>query len=132
MVKNLPAMQETPGSILGSGRAPGEGNGFKGSQRVRHNWMTYTFTHSNILAWRIPCTKEPGSLHSTGSKRVRYDWATNTQRYPDKEPDSFIISLVTITKFRTDIKHNKIMLLSVQQRFGVYICVPCNSKQPTF
>ena len=27
MVKNLPAMQEGPGSILGSGRSPGEGNG---------------------------------------------------------------------------------------------------------
>ena len=27
MVKNLPAMQEDPGSILGWGRAPGEGNG---------------------------------------------------------------------------------------------------------
>ena len=28
MVKNLPAMQETPGLILGSGRFPGEGNGY--------------------------------------------------------------------------------------------------------
>ena len=27
MVKNLPAMQETPGLISGSGRSPGEGNG---------------------------------------------------------------------------------------------------------
>ena len=26
-VKNLPAMQETQGSILGVGRSPGEGNG---------------------------------------------------------------------------------------------------------
>ena len=62
----------------------------------------------------------------------RDDWATNTQRYPEKEPDSFIISLVTITKSMTDLKHNKIMLLSVQQSFRVYICVSCNSKQPTF
>ena len=37
MVKNLPAMQETPGSMLGSGGPPGEGNGFMGSQRVRHD-----------------------------------------------------------------------------------------------
>ena len=27
-VKNLPAMQETQGSIPGSGRCPGEGNGY--------------------------------------------------------------------------------------------------------
>ena len=27
MVKDLPAMQETPGSVPGSGRSPGEGNG---------------------------------------------------------------------------------------------------------
>ena len=27
-VKNLPVMQETPGSIPGLGRSPGEGNGY--------------------------------------------------------------------------------------------------------
>ena len=25
-------------------------------------------THSNILAWRIPWTEEPGGLESTGSQ----------------------------------------------------------------
>ena len=34
------------GSIAGSGRSPGEGNG----------------THSSILSWRIPWTEEPGGL----------------------------------------------------------------------
>ena len=29
-------------------------------------------THSNILAWRIPWTEEPGGLQSLGSQRVRY------------------------------------------------------------
>ena len=33
-------------------------------------------THSDILPWRIPWTKEPGELRSTGSKRVRRDWVT--------------------------------------------------------
>ena len=28
-------------------------------------------THSNILAWEIPWTEEPGRLQSVGSKRVR-------------------------------------------------------------
>ena len=30
-------------------------------------------THSNILAWRIPWTEEPGGLQSMGSKRVGHD-----------------------------------------------------------
>ena len=30
-------------------------------------------THSNILAWRIPRTEEPGWLESMGSQRVRHD-----------------------------------------------------------
>ena len=25
-------------------------------------------THSSILAWKIPCTEEPGGLQSTGSQ----------------------------------------------------------------
>ena len=37
-----------------------------------------TATHSNILAWGIPWTQEPGGLQSVGSQRVRHNWATNT------------------------------------------------------
>ena len=33
--------------------------------------------HSNILAWKIPWTEEPGGLQSMGSQRVRHDWATS-------------------------------------------------------
>ena len=32
-------------------------------------------THSSILAWRIPCTEEPGGLLSTDSQRVGQDWS---------------------------------------------------------
>ena len=31
-------------------------------------------THSSVLAWRIPGTREPGGL-SMGSHRVRHDWS---------------------------------------------------------
>ena len=48
MVKNLPAMQETPGLIPGLGRSPGE----------------EMATHSSILAWRTPWTEESGGLQS--------------------------------------------------------------------
>jgi len=29
--------------------------------------------HSSILAWRIPCTEEPGGLQFLGSQRGRHD-----------------------------------------------------------
>ena len=57
MVKKLPAMQETQVQPMGW-EDPLE----KGMA-----------THSNILAWRIPWTEEPGVLESIGSQRVRYD-----------------------------------------------------------
>ena len=56
-VKNLPAMQETQVRFLGQedplekGMAP----------------------HSNILAWRISWTEEPGGLQSMGWQRVKHD-----------------------------------------------------------
>ena len=38
-------------------------------------------THSNILAWKIPWTEEPGRLQSLGSQRVRHDWVTHTHTH---------------------------------------------------
>ena len=55
VVKNPPAMQETQVQPLGQ-EDPLE----KGMA-----------SHSNILAWRIPWTKEPGGLQSMGSQRVK-------------------------------------------------------------
>ena len=63
MVKNLPANAGDTGvlgSIPGSGRSPGEGNG---------NPLRYS-------CLRIPWTEQPGGLQSTGVTRVRHDWAT--------------------------------------------------------
>ena len=42
-----------------------------GSQRLGHNWATFTLAkemanHSSILAWKIPWTEEPGRLQSMG------------------------------------------------------------------
>ena len=37
-------------------------------------------THSNILAWRIPWTEEPGGLQSMGLQRVRCDLAIKQQQ----------------------------------------------------
>ena len=53
--------------------------------RTRLSYFTFTFhfhalekemaTHSSVLAWRIPGTREPGGLQSMGSHRVRHDWS---------------------------------------------------------
>ena len=32
-------------------------------------------THSSILAWRIPCTENPGGLQSIGLHRIRHYWS---------------------------------------------------------
>ena len=57
MVKNLPAMQKTQVRSLGR-EDPLE----KGMA-----------THSSILAWRIPWTKEPSGLQFMASQRVGHD-----------------------------------------------------------
>ena len=55
--KNLPSMQET------QVQSPGQ-------EDPLEKGMT---THSNVLAWRIPWTMEPGGLQFVGSQRVRHD-----------------------------------------------------------
>ena len=57
MVKNVPAVQDTGVQLLG----------WKDPLEEK------MATHSNILAWRIPRTEEPGSLQFIGSQRVRHD-----------------------------------------------------------
>ena len=57
MVKNPPAMQETWGQSLGQ-EDPLE----KGMA-----------TRSNILAWRIPWTEEPGRLQSMELQRIGHN-----------------------------------------------------------
>ena len=60
LVKNLPAMQDTRVWSLG----------------WEDSLEKEMATHSSILAWRIPCTEEPGMLQFMGSQRVRHDLAT--------------------------------------------------------
>jgi len=57
MVKNLSAMQETQVRFLGHEGPPEKGMA----------------THSSILAWKIPWTKEPGGLQFIGLQRDRQD-----------------------------------------------------------
>ena len=58
-VKNLPAVQETQVQSLD-----------------REDPLEKEMeTHSNILAWKIPWTEEPGRLQSMRLQRVRHNWA---------------------------------------------------------
>ena len=57
LVKNLLAMQETLVRFLGQ-------------EDPLEKEMS---THSSILAWRTPWTKEPGRLQSVGLQRVGHD-----------------------------------------------------------
>ena len=56
-VKNLPAVQETQVQSLG----------------WEDPLKKEMATHSSILAWKIPWTKEPAGLQSMGLQRVRHD-----------------------------------------------------------
>ena len=60
MVKTLSAMQEFQERWVQS----------LGQEYLLEEGMA---THSSILAWRIPCTEEPGGLQSIGSQRIGHD-----------------------------------------------------------
>ena len=57
MVKNLPVVRETWVRSLGW------------EDPLKEEMAT----HSDILAWKIPWTEEPGGLQSTGLQRVEHD-----------------------------------------------------------
>ena len=54
-----------------------------------------TATHSNILAWEIPWTEEPGGLQSMGSQRVGRDLVTKQLAAFKSESVQFSRSLVS-------------------------------------
>ena len=98
LVNNPPAMQKTLVRFLGWEDPAGEGMGYP----LQYSWTSLggsdgkestcnegdlgwedplekgMATHSNILAWRIPWTEEPGSLWSMGLQRVGHNWVTCT------------------------------------------------------
>ncbi|MGO7457745.1 hypothetical protein ACCS81_38350 [Rhizobium ruizarguesonis] len=50
-------------------------------------------THSNILAWEIPQTEEPGRLQSTGSQRIKED-TEEVKSYHDLVKSDFGVVIV--------------------------------------
>ena len=71
-VKNAPAVQET--------QVP--------SLRREDSLEKEMATHTNILAWRIPWTEEPGRLQSMRLQRVRHDWGIKQTQLINIEANS--------------------------------------------
>ena len=71
-VKNLPANAGDAGSIPGSRRSPGEGNG-------------------NPLQYSCLRLEELGGLQSTGSQRVEHAWARSSLQHQHRKPTLCII-----------------------------------------
>ena len=69
VVKNPPA---SAGDVREVGLIPGLGRSLSHSSIL-------VATHSNILAWRIPWTEEPGRLQSMGWQRVGHNWSNLAQ-----------------------------------------------------
>ena len=92
--KNLPAMQEIWVRSLGR-EDPLE-------KRVA--------IHSNIFAWRIPWTEEPGRLQFKVSQRVGNNWATNT------------------TNMRVSSVVQKIIIYTKLSKYFFRIYIPSDSK----
>ena len=60
MVKSLPTMQEMQDTWVQS---------LSREDPLEEEMAT----HSSILAWKIPCTEEPGGLQTMVSRRARYN-----------------------------------------------------------
>ena len=53
-------------------------------------------THSCTLAWRIPCTEEPGVLWSIGLQRVEHDWSNSTHAIMTHSGGFFGLTLASL------------------------------------
>ena len=86
-------------SIPGSGRSPGEGNGYP----------------LCTLAWKIPWTEEPGRLRSMGLQRVGCDWATSLS-LSSKDKKHICFTLI----------HNNLFFFKGKDFFFFFFFTTCN------
>ena len=65
-------------------------------------------THSSILAWKIPCTEEPGGLQSMGFARQEY-WSglsfpsLGDLPHPGIEPESPALQADSLTTVSSNV-----------------------------
>ena len=107
--KNPPAnagdIRDT-GSIPGSGRSPGGGNGHP---------------LSSILGWRIPWTEDPGGLRSTGSQRVGNQWPSRQQEW--YETSCYVFSNYLCLLFRARLFNSQFFKLGYLSFFFFFGCL---------
>ena len=103
MVKTLPTMWEIPVQILSQ-------------EDPREKRMA---THSNILAWRIPWTEEPGGLQSVGSysQTGLKRFTTHAHTLPLEKRFNFTFSMAQF-----DFQYLKMCILTNQ------LPILCNTK----
>ena len=70
----------------GSGRSPEEG----------------IAAHSNILAWRIPWTEEPGKLHSVANSWTQLKWLSTQPHVPNTGVLQYIRQMLTSIRGKID------------------------------
>ena len=85
--KESPCNTGDPGLIPGLGRPPGE----------------ETATYSNILAWRVPWTEEPGRLPVHGVARVGHDLATNPPQRKKQDALQNLKHVRVLTKINPEV-----------------------------
>ena len=100
---------EDLGLIPGLRRSPVEGN--------------LQATHSSVLAWRIPWTKEPSKLQSMGSQRVRHDWQNFTFTFCARGKD--LISNIFQFHFCKCYHHlwNICDIYKIFSKYYLHICI---------
>ena len=76
--------------------------------RLSHFPFTFHFhalekemaTHSSVLAWRIPGTREPGGLPSMGSHRVGHNWSDSSSSISNQETVMNFSNLIEFSHHR--------------------------------
>ena len=71
-------------------------------QSLRWEDLLEKATHSSILAWKIPWTKEAGRLQFMGSQRVGHDWATSLSHSPNN-----LILFEILNSDQKDVRESK-------------------------
>ena len=76
-------------------------------------------THSSVLAWRIPGTREPDGLPSMGSHRVGHDWSDLAIGKQEVKSSLFADDLILYIDFK-DATRKLLELINESVKFASY------------
>ena len=84
-------------------------------------------TRSNILAWEIPWTEDPGRLQSMGSQRVGHDLVTeqhNNKNGLNKAYCTFANRQLLLDKEVELIRTQELYILKTSTHLRIFDCIP--------